>query len=163
MEPAKDDGRGYDELALRSDVFAGNLSLGVRDLLKNALASRQVVTACVRKSNPPRRPVQQPRAEMRLQLCQLSTDGGKRQTQSTCSRGEASLVHHGHEDRHCLQTIQLTISPSKTMSLKITGLSFSVEGSISLVSQPACHFATNEGDRYVPPYHSRSGPCTRGL
>src|SRR6516162_2609915 len=135
MESAKDDGRGYDELAPRSDIFAGNLSLGVPDLLKDALASRQVVVPRVGKSNPSRRSIQQPRAEMRFQLCHLPTDGGKRQTQSTCSRGEASLVHHGHEDRHRFQTIQLTISPSKTMSLKITALSLSVEESIFLMSR----------------------------
>src|SRR5215472_12753884 len=135
MEPAKDDGRGYGEFALRSDVFAGNLSLGVPDLLKDALASRQVVLPRVGKSNPSRRSIQQPCAEMRFQLCQLSTDGRKRQTQRTCGRGEASFVHHGHEDRHRFQTIQLTISASKTMSLKITALSFSAEGSISLVSR----------------------------
>src|SRR6516162_1024647 len=136
MESAKDDGRGYDELAPRSDVFAGNLSLGVPDLLKDALASRQVVVRRVGKSNPSRRSIQQPCAEMRFQLCQLSTDGGKRQTQRTCSRGEASLVHHGHENRHRFQTIQLTISPSKTMSLEITALSFSVEGSMFSSGDP---------------------------
>jgi hypothetical protein len=54
MESTKDDGRGYDELAPRSDVFAGNLSLGVPDLLKDALASRQVVVPRVGKSNPSR-------------------------------------------------------------------------------------------------------------
>jgi hypothetical protein len=39
MEPAKDDGRGYGELALRSGVFAGNLSLGVPDLSDEDLAA----------------------------------------------------------------------------------------------------------------------------
>src|SRR6516162_8677415 len=164
MESAKDDGRGYDELAPRSDIFAGNLSLGVPDLLKCALASRQVVVPRVGKSNPWRRSIQQPCTEMRFQLCQLSADGGKRQTQRTCSRGEASVVYHGHEDRHRFQTVQLIISASKTMSFKITALSFSVEGSISLVSRSnRLVLRTNEGDHYVPPCHSRSGRCARGL
>jgi hypothetical protein len=64
MESAKDDGRGYDELALRSDVFTGNLSFGVADLLKDALASKQVVVPRVGKSNPSRRSIQQPCAEI---------------------------------------------------------------------------------------------------
>src|SRR6516162_8484011 len=151
MESAKDDGRGYDELAPRSDIFAGNLSLGVPDLIKDAFASRQVVVPRVGKSNPSRRSIQQPCAEMRFQLCQLSTDGGKRQTQRTRSRGEASLVHHGYEDRHRFQTIQLTISASKTMSFKITALSFSVEGSTFVLSRSNRLVTSNQRRRSLCP------------
>jgi hypothetical protein len=91
-------------------AYHGFRSLGLRQHRSTARVER---TAHVRQALPARRPIEELRAEMRLEEADMLADHLGRQPECGPGRGEGAKIRRLHEDGHARQTVhdcQLSVS-----------------------------------------------------
>src|SRR5262249_16923372 len=105
VQAPEHDGRRDDEAAARCAVFAGNLALGLGHGLENAPARRDVGTAGIGQRDATAGAVDQPRAEVRLEVRHLPADGRERHAKPARRRRQAAGVNHREQRGHGFEAV----------------------------------------------------------
>ena len=92
-------------MAARLGARRGGERLGLVDLAQHVAHAAQVELAGVGEREAARRAVDEPRAEVILEVGDEPGDDGGRQIEDARSRGEAALVDDAREDPHRVQAI----------------------------------------------------------
>src|ERR1700733_3259831 len=107
VQPAKDHGRGDDEVASWRGMFPRRRALGLAHLFEDALCRGEIGRARIGQREFAGRPGQEPCIQMRFEIGNLATDRRQRNAELTAGGGQAAGLRNRHQERHGFKAVHI--------------------------------------------------------